>query len=102
MHRKKKNYLKELNAIGEVNKDIGQVEIFKDMAMRQFHHNFSFLFLGYNIDCYYWEVVVILRKSALSLIAVSLALDPLLQGTVYSLVRPQPLSNQFIIYVVDH
>ena len=37
--------------------------------------NFGFLFVGYHEDCYYWEVMVMIRKAILSIIAVIFAFD---------------------------
>jgi len=45
-----------------------------------FADNYGFLFLGYKSEIAYWEVVVMLRKIAISLIGVIVAVDFRLQG----------------------
>jgi hypothetical protein len=47
---------------------------------QEFRVNFSFLFLGYKTKSFYWEIVVMLRKALLVIIAVVFKFDPRLQG----------------------
>ena len=47
----------------------------QDEGSRRFQTNYGFLFIGYNPEQYYWEVVVILRKAALSAIGVIFTFD---------------------------
>jgi len=63
--------------------------LFADYSMRQFQQNYAFLFLGYSIKCYYWEVVIIIRKVTLSLIAVAFAQD----------IRSQALFGLLLIFI---
>ena len=51
-----------------------------DRATQDFLKNFSFLFLGYHKETYFWEVVVLGRKATLALIAVAFAFDKRSQG----------------------
>jgi len=48
--------------------------------LQRFANNYAFLFLGYKSEIAYWEVVVMLRKVAISLIGVIVAVDFRLQG----------------------
>ena len=53
---------------------------FESVEFTHFYNNFSFLFLGYTQEAFYWELVVICRKAAISIIGVSLATDMRAQG----------------------
>ena len=46
-----------------------------EKILSNFYSNFSFLFLGYRQEVFFWELVVLMRKAAISLIGVTLSTD---------------------------
>ena len=57
-----------------------------DPTLGEFYATYSFLFLGYNVENFHWEVFVISRKALISLIGVSLATEQRLQGMLGMLI----------------
>ena len=49
-------------------------------SLSAFYQNYSFLFLGYSQDHYFWEVLVLLRKTLVALLGVTLSTRPRTQG----------------------
>jgi len=51
-----------------------------EQASKTFYTNYAFLFLGYRLETYNWEVFILLRKSLIAIIAVAFVSDPRSQG----------------------
>ena len=51
-----------------------------------FHANYSFLFLGFSAECYYWDIVLTVRKTILYCISGVLTSDLRMQGMIGLLV----------------